>query len=598
MINLQLTRVDAGLVVPAIRTRVVRSSRAVGSLRWALLTFSGIVAVFAVFSAFHWDWTLDDAYISYRFADNLSDGMGFRWNAADPRPVEGFTTFLWVVLLAGLHYAGLETLTVAKSLGVVSGLGVLAILFWHGRPRTSPLVAIFAAGALAAHPYLIAHAVAGMETSLYMLLVTGQAVLAILASANKRYEAYYLASIVATFLVRPESAVFSGLLLVGYTLLTWDRRSRLIRDIGLYVVIPIAVYWAVRSVYFGHFVPTPFVFKQVPSLTGWLTSGGLAYVLQFFSVSILGGAVFVISLWMLNVRSRPIYPVILVAVVAQLLYFTTIRPTVGVADRFLIPFLPAFILVVSEHLRIVLSGGALFGQQRSEGRRRAQKWVATGGMLLVLVFSVDAAHRYRQLIGLEDYFAVRQANPAIAETLRSIAVDPQDVVMATGEAGALPYITGFRHVDMLGLTTESIAYEGFTTDAVYAANPDIIVTHSIKFSEVNGRYIPDAQEVARYVNPNPLPLKAYQLGTGLVSYLVMLDDRFAPYRLVRSIEVTGSSDVVSYYVFARRDSPYYPSVVDGMEGLDFAAQLQDYRDKHSVQGFLDFLRFWQFSEEP
>ena len=77
-----------------------------------------------------------------------------------------------------------------------------------------------------------------------------------------------------------------------------------------------------------------------------------------------------------------------------------------------------------------------------------------------------------------------------------------------------------------------------------------------------------------------------------------LDRRLCALSVGRSIVVTGSSEDVSFYVFARRDSPHYPSVVDGMERLDFAAQLQDYRDKHSVRGFLDFLRFWQFSEEP
>ena len=42
----------------------------------------------------------EDAFITFRFAENLALGHGFVWNIGEP-PVEGFTNFLWVVLCAG-----------------------------------------------------------------------------------------------------------------------------------------------------------------------------------------------------------------------------------------------------------------------------------------------------------------------------------------------------------------------------------------------------------------------------------------------------------------------------------------------------------------
>ncbi|MGZ3443285.1 MAG: hypothetical protein ACXVDD_27380, partial [Polyangia bacterium] len=47
----------------------------------------------------------DDAYIEYRYATNAAHGHGLVYNVGDP-PVEGFTSFLWTVLLivpAWLH---------------------------------------------------------------------------------------------------------------------------------------------------------------------------------------------------------------------------------------------------------------------------------------------------------------------------------------------------------------------------------------------------------------------------------------------------------------------------------------------------------------
>src|SRR4051794_38635643 len=43
----------------------------------------------------------DDAYITYRYAENLAAGKGLVFNAA-AAPVEGYSNLSWIVLLAGL----------------------------------------------------------------------------------------------------------------------------------------------------------------------------------------------------------------------------------------------------------------------------------------------------------------------------------------------------------------------------------------------------------------------------------------------------------------------------------------------------------------
>src|SRR5205085_1752539 len=45
-------------------------------------------------------WFLtDDAFIAFRYISNAHLGYGYVWNAPPFRPVEGYTSFLWVVLL-------------------------------------------------------------------------------------------------------------------------------------------------------------------------------------------------------------------------------------------------------------------------------------------------------------------------------------------------------------------------------------------------------------------------------------------------------------------------------------------------------------------
>src|SRR5262245_9957845 len=41
----------------------------------------------------------DDAYISFRYISNRHLGFGYTWNPPPFLPVEGYTSFLWIVLL-------------------------------------------------------------------------------------------------------------------------------------------------------------------------------------------------------------------------------------------------------------------------------------------------------------------------------------------------------------------------------------------------------------------------------------------------------------------------------------------------------------------
>src|SRR5262245_10458405 len=43
-------------------------------------------------------WVCDDAFISFRYADNLVHGLGLVFNAGER--VEGFTNFLWTLWIA------------------------------------------------------------------------------------------------------------------------------------------------------------------------------------------------------------------------------------------------------------------------------------------------------------------------------------------------------------------------------------------------------------------------------------------------------------------------------------------------------------------
>src|SRR5512136_1664659 len=71
---------------------------------------------------------LDDAYIHYRFAENLATGHGFAFNPDEPTP--GSTSPLWVLLLAAGEIVGLGAILASKLLGALSFVAC-AWLTWH-----------------------------------------------------------------------------------------------------------------------------------------------------------------------------------------------------------------------------------------------------------------------------------------------------------------------------------------------------------------------------------------------------------------------------------------------------------------------------------
>src|SRR5207244_5605095 len=89
---------------------------------------------------------IDDAFINFRYAENLAAGLGPVFNAGER--VEGYTTPAWVFLLAGLHRLGAPLLGTAHVLGIAAAATtVLAAgaLATRAAPRLGAIAGAFAA---------------------------------------------------------------------------------------------------------------------------------------------------------------------------------------------------------------------------------------------------------------------------------------------------------------------------------------------------------------------------------------------------------------------------------------------------------------------
>src|SRR4051812_21997151 len=69
----------------------------------------------------------DDAWITVRYAENLSAGWSFAWNPGGPA-VEGFSNPLLVGMEALGTEVGLRAIDVGRALGIVSGVVLIALI--------------------------------------------------------------------------------------------------------------------------------------------------------------------------------------------------------------------------------------------------------------------------------------------------------------------------------------------------------------------------------------------------------------------------------------------------------------------------------------
>jgi hypothetical protein len=134
---------------------------------------------FATWRAVAVRWTTDDAFISFRYAQNLLDGLGLVFNAGER--VEGYSNFLWTVWSAVGLALGFDAAAWAAGWGIACYLASVALLAAVGlaiarrRDGAPPWLPLAAIGA-ALNPEWSIFATGGLETSAFTaLLLAGYA---------------------------------------------------------------------------------------------------------------------------------------------------------------------------------------------------------------------------------------------------------------------------------------------------------------------------------------------------------------------------------------------------------------------------------------
>ncbi len=215
---------------------------------------------------------LDDAYISYRYAQNLVEGHGLVYNPGEA--VEGITNLLWALLVAVGIALGFKANATGHVLGLVSGVAALLAVWDYARvglPRSRAWLAALAPWPVLASVSFALWATSGMETALFTAATTA----ALAAQARGRIGVAMAAAAVAT-LARPDGVLVAGVVLAFHGVQHRRAGWGAWRWPALYV-IGVAGLVAFRLAYYGSPVPNTFYAK----VGGIPLARGFDYLLDF-----------------------------------------------------------------------------------------------------------------------------------------------------------------------------------------------------------------------------------------------------------------------------------------------------------------------------
>ncbi len=245
-----------------------------------------ILLLFYLAHVFHLHCAAEDSFINYRFSKNLAEGLGFIWNPGEA-PVEGYTTFLWVVLGALFVWLDLDALLTWQILGTLSGIITIIMVYRFGKQIMgwSNSISLIPCLFLAASGPFATWAGSAMETNFYGLLVFLGCYyfVSYWKTPNSPNAWFSICFLLLAALTRPEGMIVACLLFGLGVLFSIGQMQATLKNFLLPILICGIIgtaYFLTRWNYFGFLLPNTFYLKTGGTFHQYIR-GGL-YTMWFF----------------------------------------------------------------------------------------------------------------------------------------------------------------------------------------------------------------------------------------------------------------------------------------------------------------------------
>ncbi len=435
--------------------------------------------------------TIDDSYITFRYARNLLSGEGFVYNPGER--VLGTTTPLYTLLMTGLGaLSGGPQAPFPQIAIVVNALADAAtalLLYKLGKRLGFACAGAGTAVVWALAPFSVTFAIGGLETSLYVLLLTAT----IYAYTQEKWaQTAFFAAL--SLLTRPDALIL--LALVGADAIwcavrgdrgrrTIDREQRTtdnaprsavrrhrstIRGLlpAIVFILPTAAWAAFATLYFGSPLPHSILAKSLAYRLP--TTAGFIRLLQHYATPFLGHLTFgvpwigvglILYPFLFLIGGRDALrrePRLLPWALYPWLYFAVFALANPLIFRwYLTPPLPAYFF-------FIFAGIETLTQTASD----APQWrrILLPGLILLPVlltlrgWELHPEHGPDRPAPRMAWFQLELLYQQVADFLQPhLGEDPAQISLAAGDVGVLGYQTGARILDTVGLNSpQALAY--------------------------------------------------------------------------------------------------------------------------------------------
>jgi hypothetical protein len=476
---------------------------------------------------------VDDAYITFRYARNIVNGIGFVYNPAER--VMGTTTPLYTLLMAGLSFL-LRTSNyppMAIWINALTDGATCALLVSLGQAISGHRRVGIAAGLLyTIAPFSVTFAIGGMETSVFVLLLCLTALLYL------RGATFWPFTAALALLTRPDALIFVGPIGLHYLFRYFrslSNRSYSLRIMNYELIKSATLFFApllpwvlFATFYFGSPIPhsiaaktaayrlspeegfirlwqhysTPF-FEDVTIQKSPLNAIKIPVGetgIPFGNFWPLPGIILYLSLSIIGLlTSRRHDSCTLPITLYPFLYFVTFAIANPLIFRwYLTPPLPLYFILILTGLTHIIDSIV----------QRILRFIPSpthpyAQTVFILTCAFFFLLTIRAWVLIPDHGPARpapdmawfQLEELYTQVSRQLAPEvTPDTVIAAGDIGAIGYFSGARILDTLGLVSpESTAYYPLPADQLvinYAISADLIVDLKpdyVVFLEVYGR---------------------------------------------------------------------------------------------------------------
>lgn len=485
---------------------------------WLLLSFAALLGLIQVID--YLNFTVDDVFISLRVAENVARGAGFVYTPNDY--VEGYSNWLWIVVLGALLKTGLSSFSPslsllwgAKILSLLSGIATAILLYTTtkrllaGQKDRRVYAALSALLLVSCGPFIL-WSTSGLETVFVSFLYLGQFSAGSLliqsgsaSNGKKNRSAVLLASsMLAAALIRPEGIVIDIIVLIWLFLLIDKSDRKLVFLTAIVFVLSYAAFLVWRLNTYGDIVPNTYYAKTGGGIQSY--GMGLKYYLSGIGTTI--GALLLFFPFVFFRTESAMRKVLLfgLSFVAGVSLFTIYSGGDWMPGaRFLVPIVP--ILIFAGVFGIARCVSILTTVISASVRRAAAVIVCL--FLIAQVLSertlirgqVSTMHSgFKQIIGHSQL-----SHYQVALWLHEHATPGS--LFAAGEAGIIGYLNPtLKLLDMNGLMDKQIARDmkagqPFSTAYILDRKPDFILLYgNIEWSYYFSALLNDPRFLAEY----------------------------------------------------------------------------------------------------